>query len=255
MADQQNKTVIVTGGTRGIGFAIVHTLLDKGYDVAFTGRSSASIREASARFAELKLHPRGRVLDLSKRASIRNFGKNTQTFYGLVNCAGVCDTAYLGEDGDSWLSVWDHVIRTNLDGTAYLTHVLCGALSEPGRIVNIGSQLGMIGRAEYSAYCASKFALIGLTQVWSRELGHRDDVTVNAVCPGWIETEMTERSLTADASMLRISEQQLRKDIEVRLDQRRFNTPEEVANIVAFLLSPEASGITGRCMEMAGPSA
>jgi 3-oxoacyl-[acyl-carrier protein] reductase len=136
-----------------------------------------------------------------------------------------------------------------------LTQALVEAkkLSQDASIVNISSQLGSVGRAGYSAYCASKHGLNGLTKVWAAELGEQG-IRVNAVAPGWIETEMTAADLSRAAKKRRVMPDALKKEIEGKLDLRRMNTPDEVAAIVAFLLSNESSGITGRIIEMAGPS-
>jgi NAD(P)-dependent dehydrogenase (short-subunit alcohol dehydrogenase family) len=100
-------------------------------------------------------------------------------------------------------------------------------------------------RAEHSAYRTSKFGLIGMTKCWAKKLGP-DGVTVNAVCPGWVGTEMSFKDIDRMAAAQNVSAKQFYKDTCAPLELKRFNTPGEVANLVAFLLSEEASGITGR---------
>ncbi len=111
--------------------------------------------------------------------------------------------------------------------------------------MNIASQLGKEGRAGYSAYCASKFALIGLTKVWAKELGSRA-ITVNAICPGWVNTEMSRKDLARIAKEKGISTKTYYKQICEPLELKRFTDPAEVANLAHFLLSGEGKGITGR---------
>ncbi len=235
------KVVIVTGGSRGIGLAIVKKLRREGYAVIPT-----STQPRKGHF----------VLDLLKPSGVKSFmdllrAADVNEIYGLVNNAGICEKCQIGLREDAFVESWSRIIQVNLTGAAELTHRLIAnniLQLKNGRIVNIASQLGKVGRAGFSAYCASKFGLIGLTEAWSREIAV-GGTTVNAVCPGWIETEMVAKELT------HAGDDHARRQIASRLDQRRFNTPQEVANIVAFLLSTESSGITGRCIEMAGPSA
>ena len=254
---QSKKIVIVTGGTRGIGRAIVKTLIVDGYYVIATGTKVVSYDdympdEGSVHFFRLDLGSSSSISDCVDRM-FDGFGD--RDFYGLVNNAGICEASSMYSQ-ESFMESWRRVIDVNLTGAAEFTHRI---ISRPkvhplGRIVNIASQLGKFGRAGYSAYCASKFGLIGLTEVWSREFAPRG-TTVNAVCPGWIETDMTAQDLARMAKEMGKDPAPFRPELESCLDQRRFNTPEEVASIVAFLLSPASSGITGRAIEMAGPSA
>ena len=223
----QSKVVIVTGGSRGIGIAIVKTLQTKGYEVYAPSRAE---------------------LDLSIPQSIKKFcaGWNTP-IYGLVNNAGVCKTMRLDVLGES--DPWTEVIATNLQGVYLLTKGLVGHIVDAGRIVNISSQLGKEGRAGYGAYSASKFGLIGLTKCWAKELGTKQ-ITVNAVCPGWVDTEMSKIDMERLAQEQGKTTEEYYRQICEPLELKRFTTPEEVAHLVSFLVSEEASGITGRDMLM-----
>jgi len=163
--------------------------------------------------------------------------------YGIVNNAGICKTEKLLDNSD----VWNEVINTNLNGMYWLTKGLAPYLVDNGRIVNISSQLGKEGRAGYGAYCASKFGIIGLTKCWAKELGNRG-ITVNAVCPGWVSTEMSTNDMIRLAREAGVEKEEYYRRICEPLELKRFTTPEEVANLVAFLISNNASGITGRAM-------
>lgn len=248
------KFVVVTGGTRGIGRAIVRRLLDDpeiGH-VRYTGTGGVQVRDRS--LVEMGFDAsrhQGDALNLESTAGYGFVGHLPKRIHGLVLNAAVCATAPLGAtDGPE---VFERVLAVNLRGNYLLADELLPRIEDGGRIVAIASQLGVVGRAGYSAYCASKHGLIGMVKVWASELGGRG-ITVNAVCPGWIETEMTGADLARLAAEAGEDVDTYRRRITERLDLRRMNTPEEVAEIVAFLLSPRASGITGRTIEMAGPS-
>ncbi len=254
------KTVIVTGGTRGIGRVLFDHLVAKNeYEIIVTGRTpvsahalmKAALKEMSRTEETMRTDWYAWSLDLTQQESIDGFVKRlgTRMIHGLINNAAVCRVEHLREGQEAW----DEVLRTNLDGTYRLTQALQGRIADGGRIINIASQLGQVGRAGYSAYCASKFGLIGLTHVWAAELGHRG-VTVNAVCPGWVETGITDVDLARVAVEQGKEPAAYRAELESRLDMKRLTQPLEVAHLVAFLLSKEGSGMTGRALGMHGPS-
>ena len=237
------KNVMVTGGSRGIGKAIAKQLLKDGYDVHICARNENDLQavvEELSEFGNINYF----ILDLSDRRVINNFVNNwNKDLYALVNNAGICKTERLDEKTD----VWDEVLNTNLHGVYLLTKGLLKNMSDNGRIVNIASQLGKEGRSGYSAYCASKFAINGLTKCWAKELGERG-ITVNSICPGWVRTEMSEKDSRRIAEEKGISFEEFYKEICAPLELKRFTEPEEVANLAAFLISEKGSGITGRDM-------
>ncbi|KAB0659450.1 SDR family NAD(P)-dependent oxidoreductase [Burkholderia diffusa] len=237
------KRVIVTGASRGIGRAIAEVLTLKQYDLDLMVSSEASAEEL--RCADFVKESGANVfaVDLASSEQIGQFVAGwRESFWGIVNNAGICKTFGMLDEGDDPLN---EVLSTNLTGPYLLTKGLLPRLSRPGRIVNIASQLGQEGRAGYSAYCASKFGLIGMTKCWAKELG-AEGVTVNAVCPGWVGTEMSFKDVDRMAADLGMGSEQFYQDTCAPLELKRFNTPVEVANLVAFLLSDEASGVTGR---------
>lgn len=240
------KKIIVTGGSRGIGFSIAKELLKQGYAVCITGRHEEELLKSVA-----VLSPNGEishaVFDISNPHSVEAFAKSiVGPLYGLINNAGICKTQSLGEESET-VDPWEEVLATNLTGPYLLARALVQKIEDGGRIVNISSQLGKEGRAGYSAYCASKFALIGLTKTWAKELGVRN-ITVNAVCPGWVRTDMGIRDLERLAAEKGKTFDEYYKEICAPLELKRFTEPEEVAALVAFLVSKEASGVTGRDM-------
>lgn len=238
-----NKRILVTGANRGIGLGIAKALADQGYalDLLVSAETSAHglrkegfVRESGANVI---------ALDLRDRDAINSFTAGwDDELWGIVNNAGICKTFSITDTGDDPL---DEVLGTNLIGPYFLTKGLLARLSRPGRIINIASQLGLEGRAGYSAYCASKFGLIGMTKCWAKELGG-EGITVNAVCPGWVSTEMSLKDVERMSAEQGVSTEQFYKDICLPLELKRFNSTSEVASLVSFLLSEGASGITGR---------
>ncbi len=243
MADTR-KVALVTGGSKGIGKTIAKRFLEQGYVVRTCARNGD---ELNATVNELKKHGpiEGTVLDLASRDAIAKYCKAwVGPLHTLVNNAAICHVKRIDEATDD-SKYWDEVMDINLNGVHFLTRGLLKHIPDEGRIVNISSQLGVEARAGYGAYCASKFALTGLTKVWAKELGPRG-ITVNAVCPGWVKTAQAVGDMERLAREKGVSTEEYYKEVCAPLELRRFTEPEEVANLVGFLASPEGGGITGR---------
>lgn len=232
-------TVVVTGATQGIGLACTHALLARGFRV-----------HGLARRPPQRDFPDGFTwspLDLASREAIYDWADEwTEPIHALLNNAG----RWLEEridDPDG--GAWDAIMRLNVDGVYFLTKALQRHLADGGRIVNIASQLGTGGRAAYGPYAASKHAVIGLSCCWALELAPRA-ITVNAVCPGWVRTTSNLRELQALADQAGTSLEEQLERIASHLTLRRFVEPGEVAELVAFLISGEGSGVTGQIYEI-----
>jgi 3-oxoacyl-[acyl-carrier protein] reductase len=230
-----NGTVIVTGGTRGVGLAITAKLACEGYDVVATGRQLSSM--LSQTIAE---HPVGRVrfaeLELSDPACIRECVQRivgeSKRIYGLVNNAAVGDDGVLATMHDSQI---ERVLRINVLAPILLTKYVCRAmlLNGTGRIINISSIIAQTGFSGLSVYAASKAALAGLSKSLARELG-KANITVNTIAPGYMRTDMTE-SLQGEKLA----------QIERRSPLGRLAETIDVAEAVSFLLGPGGRSITG----------
>jgi 3-oxoacyl-[acyl-carrier protein] reductase len=237
------KRVLVTGASRGIGLSIAENLAAQDYTLDLLVSREATAKDLRQIDFVKRSGANVIALDLNDRDAINSFTTGWQeALWGIVNNAGICKTFGITDSG---LDPLDEILGTNLIGPYLLTKGLLTRLTRPGRIINIASQLGQEGRADYSAYCASKFGLIGMTKCWAKELGG-EGITVNAVCPGWVGTEMSFKDVERMAADQNVSAEQFYKDICSPLELKRFNTTSEVANLVTFLLSEEASGITGR---------
>jgi NAD(P)-dependent dehydrogenase (short-subunit alcohol dehydrogenase family) len=237
------KRILVTGASRGIGLAIAYNLARQGNKlVLLVGSDSSAAALGQMQFVR-ETGAAVFAVDLSDRQAVEAFSELwNEELWAIVNNAGICKTLNLKDMGNDPL---EEVLNTNLIGPYLLTKRLLPRLTRPGRIINIASQLGKEGRGGYSAYCASKFGLIGMTKCWAKELG-AEGITVNAVCPGWVDTEMSRQDMQRMADEQGIAVDQFYAKICEPLELNRFNSIEEVANLVSFLLSENASGITGR---------
>ncbi len=220
------RTAIVTGGTRGIGGAISRVLAAAGWQVIAATVSQAEI-DAFEGPANIELHR----LDVTDDASVGELFGNTQDLHGLVNCAGI-----LKRDDEYDVAIFQQVIDVNLTGT-----MRCCLAAQPllasggGSIVNMASMLSTFGGPLVPAYSASKGGVSQLTKALAGKWA-ADNVRVNAVAPGWIETEMTQGLRDATA----------RSDaILSRTPMNRWGKAEEVGALVKWLLSDEASFVTG----------
>jgi len=238
-----SKTALVTGASRGIGKACAHVLASAGFRVLLAARSLDKLEETAATIRGAGGETFVIEADLSNRESITNGIAKALKEFGridvLVNNAGITKDglAVRMKQAD-----WELVLQTNLSGAFYATQqVLAGMMRERwGRIVNISSVVGETGNAGQANYAASKAGLIGLTKSLAQEVGSRN-ITVNAVAPGYIETDMTH-GLSAE----------LKQKMLELTPLKRMGTPEDIAGAVKFLVSDEASFITGHVLDVNG---
>lgn len=237
------KCALVTGGSRGIGKAVCIKLAAMGYYVLVNYKANAA--EAENTLATIKGQGGdGELLqlDVSDKEQIKNvlgswIEANTENYIEvLVNNAGIKDDVLM-----SWMQdeQWDNVLRTNLDSFFYVTRLVLNGMmmKKYGRIINIVSLSGLKGLPGQTNYSAAKAGVIGATKALAQEVA-RQNITVNAIAPGFIKTDMIEG----------IEE----KDIMKIVPARRFGTPEEVAHAAGFLASPEAAYITAQVLSVNG---
>src|SRR5437660_1104615 len=236
----ENQTAIVTGAGRGIGHAIAMRLASEGARVACVSRTEANAKRTAGEINAARADAaRAYAVDVADHPAVQKVGAQILEDFSkidiLVNNAGVI------RDGLAIrmaIEDWDTVINTNLRGAFNFTQAIMRPMvkQRSGRIINISSVIGLIGNAGQTNYAASKAGLIGLTKSLARELASRN-ITVNAVAPGFIRTDMT-----AGLS------DEIKKTLQSRIPLGKTGTPEDIANAVAFLASAEASYITGQVL-------
>jgi 3-oxoacyl-[acyl-carrier protein] reductase len=238
--DLSGRTALVTGSTRGIGRAIAEALAAAGARVAVVGRDQARAAEGAAVIGGGAM---GFAADVGDPASIVALVEEVETAFGqidiLVNNAGLTrdNILFRLKDDD-----WDTVLDANLRGAFVAIRATARGMIKRrwGRIINIASIVGITGNKGQSNYAASKAGLIGLTKSVAKELGSRN-VLVNAVAPGFIETDMTA-AMTPEA----------RAALSGQIPLERLGSPRDIAGVVAFLASEHASYITGQTLVVDG---
>ena len=237
------KIVLVTGATRGIGKAISLTLGNSGATVIGTATTESGADNISKVFADSKISGKGMKLDVTDNEQVSNLVKDIGEDFGsvdiLVNNAGITrDNILLRMKEDEW----EDIINTNLSSIYKMSKsVLRGMIKKrSGRIISITSVVGAMGNAGQSNYAAAKAGIIGFTKSLAREVGVRG-VTVNAIAPGFIETDMTD-SLPDDQ----------KEALAAQIPMGRLGTPNEVAQAVLFLADEGGSYITGQTIHVNG---
>ena len=250
MSDYQRRGAVVTGANRGIGKAIALAFLRAGWPVVALARSSESLDALRREAGQLAPRIRAMVCDLSDLAQLESAAQALADAEPapavLVNNAGITVSAPLQKTGTADLL---RVLQVNTVAPYVLCRALIPRMAEAGggRVVNLGSIASLKGIRYTSAYCASKHALLGLTRALAVEWGKKG-VTVNAVCPGWTETDMFSRALDAVVEKTGRSPAEARSAVLATNPMGRAVQPDEVAALVLYLSSPEAAGLTGAAL-------
>jgi 3-oxoacyl-[acyl-carrier protein] reductase len=243
MFNLSNKIAIVTGASRGIGSAIAHNLSKAGAKVVLISRSIDALKSVESEIKSNGGEAISITADVSNLESFTNAISQVVETWGtvdiLINNAGITkDNIILRLKEEDWDAVIDINLKGCFNGIKAVARPMLKARS--GRIINITSVIGLIGNSGQSNYAASKAGILGLTKSIAKELGPRN-ITVNAIAPGYIQTEMT-------GNLDQTSKDNLMKSIPLQ----RLGKPEEIASLVCFLASEEAAYITGQTLNVDG---
>ncbi|GIZ46975.1 hypothetical protein CKM354_001007700 [Cercospora kikuchii] len=243
----EGKVAIVTGGSRGIGYAIAYDLAARGAKVAITYTSGKSKQGVDELISRIKSECNTEAIEIQCNlaetsapkkivdATVEAFGQNVDIL--VNNAAVISDKRIL----DITPEHFDEVMHLNARAPLQMVQAVLPHLRAPGRIINISSVGARAGYPAVGVYSASKAALEGFTRNWAAELG-KDGTTVNAVNPGPIETEMLKQ----------VSEETVKPQKEATLVEQRAGLPQEVAEIVGFLAEPRSSWVSGQCISASG---
>ena len=244
----------MTGGGRGIGRAVALRLADAGAAVAVSARTAAEVEAVADLVRGRGVKSAALVADVARPGDVARMFAAARDALGpvgiLVNGAGVAPSALVAKTSDE---LWRSAIETNLSGAFYCIREAIGPMAEAGfgRIVTIASIAGKTGYPYIAAYAASKHGVLGLTKCAALEVAAQG-VTVNAVCPGYVDTPMTDASVARIAEKTGLPALDVRKRLEDMSPQKRLFTAEEVAALVLFLCGDAARGITGQALSLDG---
>ena len=239
------KHALVTGGGRGIGQACAIALARAGATVTVVGRSRKNLDAVAA-----QVDGRALEADLSDRASTDRMLAQVGRVDILVNNAGIAESAPLEKTSDE---LWDRVVELDATSPFRVIRALVPAMvaAKWGRIVNIASNAGVSGYGYTAAYCAAKHAMVGFTRALAIDLA-RTGVTINALCPGWVATDMAAEAVARIVAKTGRSDAEARATLENMSPQRRMIQPEEVAHTAVMLCADEARGIHGQTIVIDG---
>jgi NAD(P)-dependent dehydrogenase (short-subunit alcohol dehydrogenase family) len=251
----EGQHAVVTGASRGIGAAIARALAERGATLTLMARSledlkrqAQGIRDAGHGSVEAV------ACDVTDESSIHNAFSQANKANGpvkiLVNNAGAAEGAPFAK---LTREIWDRMIAVNLTSTYACTSEVIPEMlaAKSGRIVNVASTAGLRGYKTMTAYCAAKHGIVGLTRALALEMS-KHGITVNAVCPGYTDTDLTDNSVTNLATVFKVTEEEARAMLVRTIPRGSLISPEEVANAVAWLCAPQASGVTGIALPIAG---
>lgn len=253
MAILGNKVALVTGGATGIGRAIAVELAKNGARVAIASRSLSRVTSTAEELRTAGFAAFGVQMDVRKRpdveAGIAAIVSEWGALHILVNNAAISGLSLITDPNDTR---WFDIVDTNLNGLYLVTKAALRQMVDgAGRVINISSVLGKFGVPGYAAYCATKHGMIGFSRALALEVVDRG-ITVNTICPGWVETEMATSGINESAALQGISPEEFKAQAIAAVPIKRFLQAEEVAALVAYIASEAAAGITGQAINICG---
>ena len=255
-AVQLQRVALVTGATSGIGLAVTRLLASQGHQVFLCARNADSVAATVKELRADGLDVDGTTCDVTSPADIKAFVQAAVDRYGpvdvLVNNAGRSGGGVTADIDDE---LWFDVVNTNLNSVFLMTREVLntGGMRhrDRGRIVNIASTAGKQGVVLGAPYSASKHGVVGFTKALGNELAPTG-ITVNAVCPGYVETPMAQRVRQGYAAAYSATEDDILKKFQAKIPLGRYSTPEEVAGLVGYLATDTAASITAQALNVCG---
>lgn len=245
------KTALITGGGRGIGRAIALAFAREGARIAVAARTTAQVEQVASEIGNGAI---ALVCDVADSQSVARMFSDLRERLGdadiLVNNAGIAESATLANTTDE---LWHRHLSINLSGTFYCTRAALPAMLKKGwgRVINIASIAGKTGAPYIAAYSASKHGVMGLTRSIALEVG-ASGITVNAICPGYVDTDMVSRGVERITTRTGRSAEEALETLKKMSPQNRLVTPEEVAALALLLASDEGRGINGQGINVDG---
>lgn len=250
----EGKVAVVTGAGRGIGAATARALSAAGAAVVVSARSTAEIEAVAAELRDGGRRALAVPCDVAEPAQITALHDRATASFGpadiLVNNAGYADSAPLHRIR---VEDWDRIFAVNVRGTFLCAQAFVPGMTSRGwgRVVNVASVAGKVGAPYISAYSATKHAVIGFTRAVAAEVAEKG-VTVNAVCPGYVDTPMTDQSVRRIVDKTRLSPDDVRESFRRSSPQKRLFEPDEIAYLIVSLCDPRARGVNGQAIVLDG---
>jgi ketoreductase len=250
----REKIALVTGGGTGIGRAIGLQMAKNRAKVAIVSRNPSHLASAAAEFEMLNLSVFPIPADVRKKSEVERAIDEIASRWGaihiLVNNAGISGLSLIDDPDDSR---WFNILDTNLNGMYLVTKAVLKHMPdhEGGRVINVSSVLGKFGVPGYTAYCTTKHGMIGFTRALALEVVNRG-ITVNTVCPGWVDTEMATQGIRETAAFQGVTPAEFKALAIAGVPIKRFLEADEVAELVCYLASDQAKGITGQAINICG---
>jgi NAD(P)-dependent dehydrogenase (short-subunit alcohol dehydrogenase family) len=249
-----NRRALITGASRGIGRSIALALAAAGADVALSARSRTALEQVAEEVRALGRRAFAVPCDVTDPASVERMAAAVAEDFGgvdiLVNNAGAAAShKFLGHPDE----LWHHMLAVNLTSTYYVCKAIVPQMAArgSGRIIMVASIAAKAGARYIAAYTAAKHGVLGLTRALASELV-ASGITVNAICPGYVDTPMTDGTIANMVARTRMSEEEARKALEQMSPQRRLIAPEEVAALAVYLAQDISRGITGQAINVDG---